>query len=265
MTEFAEIGEALVRLARDAGALLLKARAAGFDVRRKADASPVTSADIACEAMLVERLQRLWPTLPVVTEESAASWCIAPTVARVLCIDPLDGTREFVDGRDEFAINLALIEDGVPVVGVVAAPALDRLFLAAGPGAAFEERGGARRAITAADGTGEGLTVVASRSHLDAATAVLIDRLRPARLTRIGSAVKFGLIAAGEADLYPRGVGVKAWDVAAGQAVVTAAGGVLVGFDGAPVRFDVARGVEAPPFLCARTARIAEAARQVAA
>lgn len=245
----------LADLAREAGRVVMAVYAGNFDVRGKADASPVTAADEQAEAVILAGLQRLAPGIPVVAEESVAAGRV-PDIAggTWFLVDPLDGTREFVHRNGEFTVNIALIEAGVPVLGVVFAPAVGgasgRLFAGAvGEGAWVEDSQG-RRTIRCRPVPAEGLTVVASRSHGDAAAldAFLAGR-RVARLANAGSSLKLCLIAEGAADLYPRHGRTMEWDIAAGHAVLAAAGGQVTGIDGAaPLRYGKP-GFENPHFV----------------
>jgi 3'(2'), 5'-bisphosphate nucleotidase len=205
----------------------------------KADGSPVTLADQAAEDVILPRLRALTPDIPVVSEEEAAKG-LTPEVTgnRFWLVDPLDGTKEFISGNGEFTVNIALIENGAPVLGVVVVPARGQTYAGAGPGTAtLTDRDGTRaisvRAVPAA-----GLTVVGSRSHGDAAAmdAFLAGR-KVADFRAAGSSLKLCLIAAGEADLYPRLGTTMEWDIAAGHAVLAAAGGRVVQVDGAPFNY----------------------------
>lgn len=228
--------EAVVRIVRDAGAVVMAVYDASFEVRSKADASPVTAADERAEALIVPALRALAPGIPVVAEEMAARGQADAIGRSFWLVDPLDGTREFIGRNGEFTVNVALIHDGRPLLGVVGAPALGRLFAGVvGQGAWVEDdadRAG-RRAIRVRPVPAEGLTVVASRSHGDAAAldAFLAGR-RVARLAHAGSSLKLCLLAAGEADLYPRLGRTMEWDIAAGHAVLAAAGGTVRTLDG---------------------------------
>ncbi len=233
----AELAAALAPAAREAGAAIMAVRERAVAVETKADGSPVTEADEAAEAILLAALSRLAPEAPVVSEENAESHRLDPSACFFL-VDPLDGTKEFLKPgpRSGFTVNVALVEDGVPVVGVVYAPALDRLFLAA-DGRAFEESGGARRALTIRETPASGPVAVASASHRDAETDAWLERHGIAETVSIGSSLKFCLVAAGEADVYPRFGPTMEWDVAAGDAVLRAAGGKVTEPDGAPFRY----------------------------
>ena len=237
----AELLESITNIARRAGEVILQVYATDFAVRGKDDASPVTQADEQAEALILESLAALAPGIPVVAEESAAAGRVpdlASLGGRFWLVDPLDGTKEFISRNGEFTVNIALVEDGVPTLGVVFAPAIGRLFAgAAGLGARVEDSEG-RRPITCRAVPGEGLTVVASRSHGDAAAldAFLAGR-KVASLASAGSSLKLCLVAAGEADLYPRLGRTMEWDIAAGHAVVLAAGGQVCRLDGTPLAY----------------------------
>lgn len=202
----------------------------------KGDGSPVTDADHAANAVILSGLRHLAPAIPIVSEESALP---ADAPGRLFwLVDPLDGTREFIAGSGEWTVNIALIADGRPVLGVVRAPALGISYEAAGPGTASCRRDGDAAPIAVRAVPEAGLVVVGSRSHGDAAAmdAFLAGRrvqaFRPA-----GSSLKLCLVAAGEADLYPRLGTTMEWDIAAGHAVLEAAGGTLVTLDGRPFSY----------------------------
>ncbi len=195
-------------------------------VNSKADKSPVTEADVRAEAIIVAALRALTPEIPIVAEEAVAAGDL-PTVSAVFwLVDPLDGTKEFIGRNGEFTVNIALVRQGVPVMGVVFAPALHRLFGGAQETGAFVEEGAGRRPIHCRGTPPEGLTVVASRSHGDAAALdAFLSGRKVASLISAGSSLKLCLVAAGEADLYPRLGRTMEWDIAAGHAVLLAAGG----------------------------------------
>jgi len=234
----------LRRLAVEAGAAIMEVYARpDLGTRAKADDSPVTEADLAADRIIVAGLEAAYPDIPVVTEERAESH-VAATGAHFL-VDPLDGTKEFVQRRGDFTVNIALIEGGVPVAGVVYAPAVRRLFRTAAGGGAVEETGafardveGPTRPIAVARADNAALRVVASKSHRDAATDAWIARYAVADFKSAGSSLKFCLVASGEADLYPRLGPTMEWDTAAGEAVLRAAGGEVVVFESrAPMRY----------------------------
>jgi 3'(2'), 5'-bisphosphate nucleotidase len=245
----AELTAALVEICRGAGRLVMEVYNADFAAQAKADASPVTEADLRAEAFIVKELQKLLPAVPVVAEESAAAGHL-PEIGRCFwLVDPLDGTKEFVAKNGEFTVNIALIEDGVPILGVVQAPALDQIF-AGGPAiGSWRESNGRRTPLTARRAPAEGLTVACSRSHGDMDAIRVFLGTRPiAKLAPAGSSLKFCLVAAGEADLYPRLGRTMEWDTAAGHAVLSGAGGGVVDLLGQPLRYGKP-GFENPHFV----------------
>jgi 3'(2'), 5'-bisphosphate nucleotidase len=248
-----ELLDGLTRIASRAAATILSIRREDLDRREKPDLSPVTAADEASEATILEGLSRLLPNVPVVSEEAAGHGRPAVAAKLFLVVDPLDGTREFLAGRDEYTVNIALVQDGTPVAGVIAAPARGLIWrghigigaerLELSPGSAREEARDCVAIRTRARPT-SGARVLVSRSHLDAATLAYVDRLREPERVSCGSALKFGLIAEGTADLYPRLAPTSAWDVAAGHAVLAAAGGGVQRPDGTALLYGQASGQE---------------------
>jgi 3'(2'), 5'-bisphosphate nucleotidase len=230
--------ESVIQITRQAGEVVMAIYATDFAVRGKGDASPVTEADEQAEAVIVPALEALLPGVPVVAEEAVAGGKTPEVGARFWLVDPLDGTKEFISRNGEFTVNVALIEYGVPVLGVVLAPALGRLFAGTAGAGAFVEDASGRRAIACRPAPAEGLTVVASRSHGDTAAldALLVGR-KVASLASAGSSLKLCLVASGEADLYPRLGRTMEWDIAAGHAVVMAAGGKVCRLDGEPLSY----------------------------
>ena len=243
---------ALAQLAREAGARVMAIYATAFTVLGKADASPVTLADQQAEGVILAGLRRLTPGLAIVAEEDVAAGHVPVLVADepFWLVDPLDGTREFVARNGEFTVNIALIHQGRPLLGVVLAPAVGgpdgTLYAGIDGQGAWVEDGAGRRAIRCRALPAEGLTVLVSRSHGDAAAqdafvAGLLARQLPgqrvARTGTSGSSLKLCLIAAGQADLYPRLGRTMEWDIAAGHAVLAAAGGRVTDLSGAPLRY----------------------------
>jgi len=230
----------LNRLAIQAGAEIMKIYAEPFEVRSKDDGSPVTKADAAAEKIILAGLAEHFPGVPVVAEEAVEAGSLPAAGSRYFLVDPLDGTKEFLKKNGEFTVNIALIEDGKPVYGVVAAPALGEIFW----GGLFKtEAGPGPRAFKGIIGNGTiadavpiavrtppaaGLSVLASRSHMSEETAALINRLKVAEQLSVGSSLKLCWVAEGRADLYPRLAPTMQWDIAAGDAVVRAAGGAVV-------------------------------------
>ncbi len=237
------------QLARNAGALILEVYRGNFAVRDKADASPVTAADERAEALIVPALQALTPHWPVVAEEAVARGKAPAVGERFWLVDPLDGTREFVSRNGEFTVNIALVEHGVPVLGVVYLPVPDRLYAGMVGQGAWQVENGTRRAIRCRLLPPEGAVLVSSRSHGDRAAldAWLQGRPAAARINA-GSSLKFGLIAAGQADLYPRLGRTMEWDTAAGDAVLRAAGGQVCDLAGRPLVYGKP-GFENPHFV----------------
>ena len=228
-----ELLERIATIAREAGDAAMAVYRNNYTVRGKGDGSPVTEADERAEAVILERLAQLTPGIPVVSEEQAAAGSNPAFGARFWLVDPLDGTKEFIKRNGEFTINIALVDARRPMLGVVLAPALGRLYAGAhGRGARLEDAAG-RRDIACRSVPPEGITVVASRSHgdADALDDFLVGR-KVAAQTNAGSSLKFCLVAAGEADLYPRLGRTMEWDTAAGHAVLLAAGGSVTTLDG---------------------------------
>jgi 3'(2'), 5'-bisphosphate nucleotidase len=210
-----------------------------FDVQRKDDNSPLTLADLESQRVIIAGLKQLTPEVPILSEESAAApWAERQTWRELWIVDPLDGTREFVKRNGEFTINIALIVEHEPVLGVVSAPAQRATFWGiAGQGAfARNDKGQARRIRTAPPQ--RPLRVVGSRSHASPQTAAFLTQVGPHVVTGIGSSLKFCLIAEGQAELYPRFGPTSEWDTAAGQAVLEAAGGHVTRMDGHRLRYN---------------------------
>ena len=225
-----------------------------FEVRSKSDASPVTEADEAADALIAAGLRAAFPDLPLITEEQAASH--DQRASTFLIVDPLDGTKEFIRRRGDFTVNIAYVEDGVPVRGIVYAPARGRMFYTLPDGASVEEAGpfdpdrpGTLTPLRVSSPDNAALMVVASQSHRDAATDAHIGLYQVADMRSAGSSLKFCLVATGEADLYPRLGRTMEWDTAAGHAVLAGAGGHVVRFDDhSPLRYGKP-GYENPFFI----------------
>jgi 3'(2'), 5'-bisphosphate nucleotidase len=220
--------------------------AAGSDVRRKDDGTPVTGADLAAEAAIRAGLAALAPALPIVSEEQEEGRQPIGGGASYFLVDPLDGTREFIAGRDEYAVNIALMSGAAPLIGIIAAPALGLVWRGmVGSGAerlAFDGNGALSSAtrIQARPRPERGAIVVVSRSHLDPQTQRYLETLPQARPLACGSALKFCRVAEGSADLYPRLAPTHDWDVAAGHALIAAAGGQVRAADGTALRYGTA-------------------------
>jgi 3'(2'), 5'-bisphosphate nucleotidase len=231
-------------IASQAGKAIMAAYASALRVASKADGSPVTEADTQAEGVIRGRLAELLPDVAVIAEESFDASVRQAAPSRFILVDPLDGTREFISGNGEFTVNIALIDAGRPVVGSVYAPALEQLYLAGHaayrtplrPGALPPALSGMQKLATQPY-PAEGLRALASRSHLDAESEALLRRLQAASWKPAGSSLKFCLIAQGDGDIYPRLAPTMEWDTAAGQAVLTAAGGCVIARDGSPLRY----------------------------
>lgn len=253
--DFDRLTMVMRRLALEAGERIMEVyNAADFEVRAKSDASPVTDADHAADALISEGLAEAFPALPIVTEEQAESH--GQEVSTFLIVDPLDGTKEFVQRRGDFTVNIAYVEDGLPLRGVVYAPAKGRLFYTLADGRAVEEmapfgadRVGEMKPLSVSVPDNRALMVVASKSHRDQATDDYIAGYAVRDMTSAGSSLKFCLVAAGEADLYPRLGRTMEWDTAAGDAILRGAGGEMVRFeDHAPFTYGKP-GFENPFFI----------------
>lgn len=228
---------AIRRLALEAGDRIMEIyNSPEFEVKSKSDSSPVTEADEAADAIIAAGLRAAFPDVALITEEQAASHGLSAST--FLIVDPLDGTKEFVQRRGDFTVNIAYVENGVPLRGVVYAPAKGRLFYTQEDGAAVEETGAFDKAergpvtpLHVSTPDNNALMVVASKSHRDAATDDYIGKYGVKDMTSAGSSLKFCLVATGEADLYPRLGRTMEWDTAAGDAVLRGAGGHVVRFD----------------------------------
>ena len=226
------------RTAVAAGEAILKVYAQDFEIFEKADKTPVTEADLTAERIIVDRLIAAFPDIPCVAEELCESEGMPPCCDRFWAIDPLDGTREFVARNGEFAVLIALVEEGKPVLGVVHGPAVGLTYAACGPGTATRWRKGGKPEPIRARAPSDGLVVVHSRSHKNSRRLAEFLQGYPVRERKTcGSALKFGVIAAGEADLYPRFGTTMEWDTAAGQAILEAAGGRVETFAGPPLGY----------------------------
>ena len=236
--DFDRLATVMRRLALEAGDRIMEIyNSPDFEVKTKSDDSPVTAADEAADALISEGLAEAFPQVTLITEEQGVThWQKATSF---LIVDPLDGTKEFVQRRGDFTVNIAYVEHGVPLQGVVYAPAKGRLFYTLADGRSVEEMGpvfdkekpGEQVPISVSVPDNRALMVVASKSHRDQATDDYIAQYAVKDMTSAGSSLKFCLVAAGEADLYPRLGRTMEWDTAAGDAVLRGAGGEMVNFD----------------------------------
>ena len=235
MSDYAQLTDDLADAAREAGEAILAVVRRGFDVEAKRDSSPVTKADRAAELVILAALARAAPGVPVIAEEEVAAGRIPAHGDTYFLVDPLDGTKEFVRGGYDYTVNIGLIAGGAPILGVVFAPATGRLHGGIVGGGAWLDEGGGRSPIATRDRSDK-LAAVASKSHLTQST---IDYLEAAvgacDYVSVGSSLKFGVVAEGKADIYPRLSPTSEWDTAAGHAVLLAAGGRVNGVDGGPL------------------------------
>jgi 3'(2'), 5'-bisphosphate nucleotidase len=246
LSDLPALAQALGQTARTAGAAIMDIYHSDFAVETKDDKSPVTAADAAGEKIILADLARLTPDIPVVAEESAAAGSI-PDIGDgpFWLVDPLDGTKEFIKRNGEFTVNIGLIVDKRPLLGVVYAPALDTLYLGWGPGTCLREKDGQREEIRCRVPGPDGVVVLASRSHATSdALQEYLGTTKVASITNAGSSLKFCRLAEGAADLYPRLGPTCEWDTAAAHAVLLAAGGDVVQADGSPFVYG-----KAPTFL----------------
>lgn len=224
----------------------------------KTDGSPVTEADMRAEALILERLAQHCSDIPVIAEESMAAGQCGSAGERFILVDPLDGTKEFINRRDEFTVNIALVENGRPVAGAIYAPALNLLWTGGASGArqyrvqpgALLSSASETHAIHARPWPGASAIGVASRSHADAETDAFLSKMAVGERRSSGSSLKFCLVASGEADVYPRFGPTMEWDIAAGHAILVAAGGCVTHPDGTPFCYGkTADGFRNGPFI----------------
>lgn len=245
-----ELLTAISAVAVEAGMAIMEVYGSNFTVSEKADASPVTAADENAEKLIVAALEKLTPHTPIVAEEQVARGDVPDINSGMFwLVDPLDGTREFISRNGEFTVNIALVADGAPVLGVVYLPATSRLYAgAADLGATAATGDGPLQTITARQPLPEGIYVVASRSHLNPETEAFVADLPVAGIKNAGSSLKFCMVAEAAADIYPRLGRTMEWDTAAGHAVLLAAGGSVITLDGAPLTYGKP-GFENPHFI----------------
>jgi 3'(2'), 5'-bisphosphate nucleotidase len=255
--------DGMVEAALAASAVILDIYETDFDVEIKKDDSPVTRADQAAEAIILEHLAALAPELPIVAEESVAAGNIPDVAGDFFLVDPLDGTKEFIKKNDEFTVNIALIRDNFPVMGVIHTPAKGWLFAGeVGKGAWRGDVTDPRTSHEAVEvrdiavrTPGEAVDVVGSRSHATPEAEAFLENIKVGARKSIGSSLKFCLLAAGEADLYPRFGRTMEWDTAAGDAILTAAGGTVSRLDGTRLAYGKTIQDDAPfanPYFIAR-------------
>lgn len=262
-SDFADLTDGLRRIAHTAGKLIIEVYKGEIAVDYKGDRSPVTQADGKAEELILSELKKLAPTIPIIAEEAASAGNIPAIDHQFFLVDPLDGTKEFINRNGEFTVNIALIVDQQPRAGVVYAPALGRMFFSAGPGQAYEQSieatatsqlddASPAHALAVTAPADDGLIVIASRSHRSPETEAYLERFTVKSFVSAGSSLKFCLVAAGEADLYPRHGRTMEWDTAAGHAVLAGAGGAVTQEDGTPFLYGKREEGFANPYFIAR-------------
>jgi len=254
----------LMKIAHAAGVRIMEIYNDGFEVSSKADASPVTEADIAAEAIILEGLRQVAPAANIIAEEAVSAGATPKVTSEFYLVDPLDGTREFISRNGEFTVNIALVRDGAPIAGVVYAPALSKLYAGEKTSGAFQTHMDATRPFPDAPALqridcpelpAANIKVVASRSHRDEKTDAWLAQRDVAEIVPAGSSLKFCLLASGEAHLYPRFGRTMEWDTAAGHAVLAAAGGEVFEATGPVLRYGKAhRGFDNPAFIASVSA-----------
>ena len=229
-----------------AGKEIMQIYASDIEIKHKADSSPVTLADEAAEELILEALKQAAPEIPVISEEAASAGFIPAISERFFLVDPLDGTKEFINKRDEFTINVGLIVNKVPEFGIVYAPALNKIYYNTSVSEAYsadlnhndaDPKLANVKQITTSPPKKSELIAVASRSHLNEATKAFLEKFDISNSISAGSSLKFCLLAQAEADIYPRLAPTKEWDTAAGDAVLRAAGGTVTREDGTPLLY----------------------------
>lgn len=260
-TDHKQLASALLPAVLAAGAIEMRHYRAGVTVETKADESPVTIADREAEAVLVAAIAAAAPGITIVAEEAVAAGRLPALGDEFFLVDPLDGTREFIAQRDEFTVNIALVRHGVPVFGIVYAPACEELYVTLAPDHAGMARIAPREGAASLDDIGlqpirtrtpdpSALVALVSRSHDTPETEDFLARFAVTSRTSAGSSLKFCVMARGAADIYPRLGPTMAWDIAAGHAVLAAAGGSVTMLDGKPLRYGAsANGLRNPHFV----------------
>ncbi|HET8941842.1 MAG TPA: 3'(2'),5'-bisphosphate nucleotidase CysQ [Rudaea sp.] len=250
--ELAQLARGCCAIARTAGAAIMRVYAGEFTVQHKDDNSPLTAADLAAHRAIVDGLHVLTPQIPVLSEEASehAAWSVRQQRARYWLVDPLDGTREFVKRNGEFTVNIALIHEHRPVLGVVFAPVLEEMYWAWRGGHAYFLGGGEGENVDLhTRRRGNPLLVAGSRSHADPRLLATLEKLGPHELKPLGSSLKFCRTARGEVDLYIRYGPTSEWDTAAGQCVLEQAGGGVTDMSGAPLQYNTKDSLLNPGFL----------------
>ncbi|MCP4934539.1 MAG: 3'(2'),5'-bisphosphate nucleotidase CysQ [bacterium] len=259
---YSELAQALVPLVHKAGQVEMEIYRQDFEVETKKDTSPVTKADRAAEAVILTALVKIAPDIPIIAEEAASEGKTPQIGERFFLVDPLDGTKEFIRKSNEFTVNIALIERGNPVFGIVYAPAIQQVYITLAPNRAVMAQMDTDQAkitlnelelltLKTRSTPDKGLSIVASKSHMTLETSEFIQQFEVSELKSAGSSLKFCMLAKGDADLYPRFGPTMEWDTAAGHAVLVAAGGQVVHPDGSPFIYGKAEQNYLNPFFIA--------------
>lgn len=241
---YAKYSRVLRQTAIEAGVKIMEIRDGNLDVSYKEDHSPVTLADQAAEKIILRDLQRIAPQIPIVAEESASDGNIPTVTDQFWLVDPLDGTKEFIAGGSDFTVNIALIENGKPTFGIIYTPATRKLYTAKNITQATIQyvdealNQGPEHLIRVRNGNSERLTALASKSHLDDDTKAFLEQMSIKERTSAGSSMKFCVLAEGKADIYPRFGPTMEWDIAAGHAILNAAGGSVTNPDGSAFQYN---------------------------
>jgi len=266
MRDLPALASALIPIVAQAGAAIMRVyQDEAFIVQRKEDDSPLTLADLESQRVIIEGLKGIAPDIPILSEESAqAPWSVRRAWRELWVVDPLDGTREFVKRNGEFTVNIALVQEHEPVLGIVAAPALGLLYWGARDAGAFSHHRGATPQPIKVSPPQNPLRVIGSRSHMSPQTAAYLAGLGPHVMTAIGSSLKFCWVAEGKAELYPRFGPTSEWDTAAGQALLEAAGGHVTRPDGHRLRYNCRESLINGDFLAFSDASVLGVARRLA-
>jgi 3'(2'), 5'-bisphosphate nucleotidase len=256
--DYAELARGCCAIARTAGAAIMQIYAGDFAVEHKDDDSPLTAADLAAHRAIVDGLHVLTPQIPVLSEESAeqVAWSVRRRWTRYWLVDPLDGTREFVKRNGEFTVNIALIEDGAPTLGVIFAPVLDEMFSAWRGGNAFMQTPQSGKIHISTRACAKPLVVAGSRSHADPRMRSALEKIGAHELIALGSSLKFCRAAQGKVDLYIRYGPTSEWDTAAGQCLLEQAGGAVIRLDGTRLAYNTKDSLLNPDFLAVGDASV---------
>jgi len=258
MRERADVLSVLTKIVEDAGKEILSYHNGNYVVRSKADASPVTSVDLRSASIIRKGLRGHFPKIAIISEEDASADPAGIDPSCFFPVDPLDGTKEFIAGRDEFTVNVALVEGGYPSIGVVYAPSRQWLVVGSRLGAYEKRVDSLMRRISCTGCPRVPPVVLVSRSHLDPGSLAILSKLANHIERQLGSSLKFLLVAVGEAGAYVRLSPTMAWDTAAGQAVLEASGGAVLTVEGSRLHYQRSNSLKNPGFVAASSLQLAE-------